>query len=76
MNSRKILQKNNGETNEFAKKLLLKWKSIHSGMKQAPVYQPLNTSERFDFLANQNAEEYIIGECNRILTEIIEQQNL
>ena len=71
-----IIALNNGETNEFAKKLLLKWKSIHSGMKQAPVYQPLNTSERFDFLANQNAEEYIIGECNRILTELIEQQNL
>ncbi|RYM34964.1 DNA repair exonuclease [Brumimicrobium glaciale] len=70
-----IIALNNGETTDFSEKLLLQWKSIHSNIKQAPVYQPLNTSESFDLEENHNAEKYILNECNRILTELIEQQN-
>ena len=70
-----IIALNNGETTDFSEKLLLQWKTNHSDIKQAPVYQPLNTSERFELEENQDAEKYIINECNRILTELIEQQN-
>jgi len=70
-----IIALNNGESTEFSDRLLMQWNAIKANMNQAPVYQSLRTSERYDITDNQDAEKYLLNECNRILTELIEQQN-
>jgi len=70
-----IIALNNGETTKFSDRLLLQWNSIHANIRKAPVYQPLNTADKFNLERNLNAERYLLNECNRILTELIEQQN-
>jgi DNA repair exonuclease SbcCD nuclease subunit len=69
-----IVALNNGETTDFSEKLLSKWNTIQTNVRQAPVYQPLRQTERFDYEAEQDANQYLLNECNRILTELIEQQ--
>jgi len=55
-------------------KLLEEWKLVHNSIRQTGTYQPLRTTERFQLERNPEAKQYILNECNRILTELIGQQ--
>lgn len=70
-----ILALQSGETTDFADNLMKEWKSIHNSMRQAGTYQPLRTTERFEFDENKESKQNLLSECNRILTELIGQQD-
>ena len=72
--ARTIIALQKGETNEFVDNLLEEWKLVHNSIKQAGTYQPLRTSERVESEQDQESNHYILNECNRILTELIGQQ--
>ena len=69
-----ILALNRGETTDFADNLIKEWKSIHTSIRQAGTYQPLRTAERLEPEENSESKQYLLTECNRILTELIGQQ--
>lgn len=69
-----IIALNNGQTTDFSNRLLTQWNKIHNNISQASVYQDLRSSERYDIVNNEKSTEYILSECNRILSELIEQQ--
>lgn len=71
-----ILALQRGEKTEFAKNLLKAWESKHTSIKQAGVYYPLRTAERFEMEEEETTpKEYVLNECNRMLTTLIGQQN-
>ena len=70
-----IIALNNGETTEFSDRLFSQWESIQPNGWQSPVYQPLRTTEQFSVEESQSVKDYLLDECNRILTELLEQQN-
>lgn len=69
-----IIALKNGETTDFSNRLLTQWNKIHNNISQASVYQDLRSSEKYDIVDNEKSTEYILSECNRILSELIEQQ--
>ncbi len=69
-----IIALNKGQSTTFSNRLLEKWTHIQNNIVHAPVYQPLRTTERFNLEEEQESTQYILQECNRILTELIEQQ--
>ena len=71
-----IIALQKGETTDFVDNLLEEWKLVYNSIRQAGTYQPLRTKERFDLDQNQESKQYILNECNRILTELIGQQKL
>lgn len=70
-----IIALQQGKTTEFADNLLQEWKSTHSSIRQSGTYHALRTTERFEIEENQDSTQYLLKECNRILTELIGQQN-
>ncbi len=72
--ARTIVALQKGETTDFADNLLEEWQLVHNNITQAGTYQPLRTTERHQSEQNQEATQYILNECNRILTELIGQQ--
>ena len=69
-----ILALQKGETTDFADSLFKEWKSSYNSITNSGVYQPLRVTERFGHEENQDHKQYILNECNRILTELIGQQ--
>ncbi len=69
-----ILALLNDETTDFADRLLLEWKTKHASITHSAVYHPLRGIERFEQEVNPDSKQYILNECNRILTELIGQQ--
>ena len=72
--ARTIIALQKGETNDFAGKLLEKWQLVHNNITQAGTYKPLLTTELFRPEQDQESTQYLLNECNRILTELIGQQ--
>ncbi len=72
--ARTIIALQKGETTDFLDNLFEVWKSIHGSISTASTYQPLRTTERFQFEQNPESKEYILKECNRILAELIGQK--
>ena len=70
--ARSIIALQNRETTEFTDTLLEEWKLIHGSIKRVGTYQPLRTAEGHQL--DQGSEQYILNECNRLLTELIGQQ--
>ncbi|RFC54597.1 metallophosphoesterase family protein [Brumimicrobium aurantiacum] len=64
-----------GETTPFSDKLLEKWKKIHQKTYQSSVYNPIIESENVKSPDTEIQNQYLLTECNRILTTLIEQQN-
>ncbi|MDD4149555.1 MAG: DNA repair exonuclease [Bacteroidales bacterium] len=73
--ARTIIALQRGETTDFADNLLKEWKPVRDSIRESGTYQPLRTTERFELEQNKESKQYILKECNRILTELIEQQN-
>ncbi|PKR81070.1 DNA repair exonuclease [Brumimicrobium salinarum] len=69
-----ILALEKGESTAFADQLLEKWEQKQEQIRQLPVYQPIQQSERFDIENHENRTSFLMNECNKILTELIEQQ--
>lgn len=69
-----ILALESGVTTNFADNLIKEWKTIQKSATQIAPYQPLRATERFEIDENQDPKQYLLTECNRILTELIEQQ--
>lgn len=67
-----ILALQKGETTEFVNKLLEKWKPIHDAVRQSGTFQALQNREKMD--RDQDLKQYILNESNRILTELMGQQ--
>lgn len=74
--ARTIIALQKEENTDFVDNLLEEWKLVHNSIKHAGTYQPLHTTERFQLEQNQESKQYILNECNRILTELIGQQKL
>ncbi|MDD2635698.1 MAG: DNA repair exonuclease [Bacteroidales bacterium] len=70
-----IIALQQGKTTEFADNLLQEWKLIRNSISQSATYHALQTTERFEIEENQDSTQYLLKECNRILTELIGQQN-
>ncbi|HSH52965.1 MAG TPA: DNA repair exonuclease [Bacteroidales bacterium] len=71
--AKSIIALQNGESTKFTDHLLEEWKSVHNSITQAGTYHPLRTTERFKLEQHQDAKQYILNECKRILTELISQ---
>lgn len=69
-----ILALENGESTDFSDQLLAESKLIQIAATQATPYQPLRATERFEIEEQVESKQYLLNECNRILTELIEQQ--
>ncbi|HLS30295.1 MAG TPA: DNA repair exonuclease [Flavobacteriaceae bacterium] len=71
-----ILALERGEETEFANDMMKEWKSKQLALKQTSVYHPLRTGERFDLEEeDKQMKQYLLNECNRMLTTLIQQQN-
>jgi len=70
-----ILALQKGETTDFADSLLKEWKPVRDSIQQSGTYLALRTTDRFEIDSDQESQQYILSECNRILTKLIEQQN-
>jgi exonuclease SbcD len=69
-----ILAINKGTSTQFLEGLIRNWEGQFRGLNNSPVYQPLQD----DWQRNGNPrtpKEYILAECNRLLSELVLQSN-
>lgn len=69
-----ILALESGETTTFAENLIKEWKTLQTSATMSGAYQPLGETDRFEIGENLDPKQYLLTECNRILTELIGQQ--
>jgi DNA repair protein SbcD/Mre11 len=66
-----ILAIEKGETTPFLESLLEEWQDIQDRLNKANTYHPLKPS---GMLPDNDAKEYILKECNRLISELNLQQ--
>ena len=64
----------NEDTTEFLDELFEKWKLNYKKINKAGIYQSLRATGKLDDKTDQEARQYILHECNRLLGELIGQQ--
>lgn len=68
-----IIALQKGETTPFLDQLELDWKAIDD-IKSAAVYAPLGRSDKSSDEESQERKQYLLQECNRILSNLLSQQ--
>ncbi len=69
-----ILAIENNNTTAFLDELIKQWDQKYAAIKNSSTYQPLWATGRESAKNNREAKEYILHECNNLLSELISQQ--
>lgn len=73
--AKSIIALENNESTPFSDRLLQNWKKIHRSTHQSMIYNPIIEMENVKEPTEEIQKQYLLTECNRILTALIEQQN-
>lgn len=69
-----ILALQKGETTEFSQRLSELWEKRREKLEGVSTYQAVRTAYRVELPKQEDAHRFLLDECNRILGELINQQ--
>lgn len=69
-----ILALQNGEETEFSQRLSKLWEEQREKLEGVSTYQAVRTAYRVKLPTKEDANRFLLDECNRILGELINQQ--